>query len=253
MNPILQGWKAEILGSAKRQVKWPFRYFPSISNARDPQSQDHSFNWQESRPLNRSPRSQTLVDGAQHRCWDSFSYTTEDSSASECFVKDIRIFTRARDRWEIARATFDTGSTYNWISKSFVEDRLSLPVGNIPAGSIRTCIAFSGHVIIPIGFVRLVWYNAEGAGRTTYETQFLVCDQENNLFDVVIGSRTIAREKILLWKIATVWSHDHTELRMPHQSKKGEIIINLLTSNEYTNIGIRKTTGRSKETTISSG
>jgi hypothetical protein len=195
-------------------------------NVRNPQSQNHSFNWQQSLLLNPNPRSQSLVDDAQHRCWDNVSYTTEDSSTSEFFVKDIRIFTRAKDEWEVARATFDTASTYNWISKSFVEDRLGLPVGKIPAGTVRTCVAFSGHVVIPIGFVRLVWYNAEGAGRTTYETQFLVCDQENNLFDVIVGSRTIAREKILLWKLATVWSHDHHEIRMPRQSKKGETIDN---------------------------
>lgn len=114
----------------------------------------------------------------------------------------------------IGRATFDTGSTYNWISRHFLEERLGRTHNVLPQNHSRTCVAFSGHVVVPLGFVKLIWYEAEGAGRTTYDTQFFVCDQEERLFDLIIGSRTIAREKILSWQITTIW-RNRTQGQLP--------------------------------------
>lgn len=131
------------------------------------------------------------------------SYTTQDSHLPDTFIKDIRVFSPATNSWVIGRATFDTGSTYNWISKQFLEERLARFHQTLPQKHSRQCLAFSGHTIVPLGFVKLIWY--EGSGRTTHEAQFLVCNQERRLFDVIVGSRTIAKEKFLSWHITTLW------------------------------------------------
>ena len=141
----------------------------------------------------------------QFPVWETVSFSTEDSAISDSFVKTIRVLNPSTSLWVIARSTFDTGSTYNWISKQFLEQRLRISYHELPQKRRHACIAFSGHVVVPLGFVKLLWYDAEGAGRVTYETQFLVCDQQERLFDLIVGSRTITRERILSWRVTTVW------------------------------------------------
>jgi len=63
-----------------------------------------------------------------------------------------------------------------------------------------------------LGFVKLVWYGMEGPGRSTYDTWFLVSGDDDHLLDMLVGSRTICRKKILSWQIATVWP---TQTQLP--------------------------------------
>ncbi|KAI9055232.1 hypothetical protein LZ554_000196 [Drepanopeziza brunnea f. sp. 'monogermtubi'] len=143
--------------------------------------------------------------------WDTSSYKTQDSNISDWFVKTVRIFSSDTDSWVIGRVTFDTGSTYNWITKNFLEERLGASYRALPGGRSHACVAFSGHLVVPLGFINLTWYEADGAGRTSYETQFFVCEQEERLFDLIVGSRTIVRERILSWQISTVWPNQRTQ------------------------------------------
>jgi hypothetical protein len=152
---------------------------------------------------------------ATQQAWDSLSYTTQSSSTSTSFVKSIFIFSPATNSWVISRATLDTGSTYNWISKHFLEKRLGRSIHTLPQEHSRPCVAFSGHVVVPLGFVKLVWYEAEGARCATHETQFLVCEQNEGLFDMIIGSRTIVRENLLSLEIATIWQSQRTQTVLP--------------------------------------
>ncbi|KAJ5054680.1 uncharacterized protein L3040_000946 [Drepanopeziza brunnea f. sp. 'multigermtubi'] len=61
---------------------------------------------------------------------------------------------------------------YNWITKNFfLEKRLGASYRTLPGGRSHAFVAFSGHLVVPLGFVNLTWYEADGAGRTTYKTQ----------------------------------------------------------------------------------
>jgi hypothetical protein len=151
---------------------------------------------------------------AAQESWDTLSYSTQSSTISTSFVKSVFIFSPAINNWVLARATLDTGSTYNWISKHFLEKRLGRSTRTLPQEHSHACVAFSGHVVVPLGFVKLVWYDAEGPGCTTHEAQLLVCDQKESLFDVIIGSRTIVQENLLSFEIATVWHNQKTQVVM---------------------------------------
>ncbi|EKD20842.1 hypothetical protein MBM_01524 [Drepanopeziza brunnea f. sp. 'multigermtubi' MB_m1] len=116
------------------------------------------------------------------------------------------MFSSDTDYWVIGKVTFDTGSMYNWITKNFfLEKRLGASYRTLPGGRSHAFVAFSGHLVVPLGFVNLTWYEADGAGRTTYKTQSFVCEQEERLFDVIFGSRTIFQQKILSWQLSTIW------------------------------------------------
>lgn len=119
----------------------------------------------------------------------------------------------------MARATFDTGSIYNWVSKSSLTERLGLNVSPVSQGHNSLCVAFNGAVILPIGIVHLTWYGGRVQSRRSYVSTFLVADDDVRHFDLLIGSATIVKEKILAWDVGAVWTLISTPLKGRSMSK----------------------------------
>jgi hypothetical protein len=101
---------------------------------------------------------------------------------------------------KVAIATFDTGSTHNWISRRLVKS-LGIEVGEPPQLE-PVVVQFDGSEMRPVGTVILTWYFPPPIGRRTFEGDFLVHDQQN--LDIVIGGTTIEAENILEWNPAYV-------------------------------------------------
>ena len=80
----------------------------------------------------------------------------------------------------------------------------------MPKDQSLVCIDFSERRIIPTGLIELTWYVPGSAyGRKTYKNKFYVHSGRGENFDLIIGSRTIARERFLSWNLnwslATLW------------------------------------------------
>ena len=106
----------------------------------------------------------------------------------------------------MARATFDTGSIHNWVSKTYLIERLRFPLTQLSHEQKRLCVAFNGALVLPIGAVQLTWYGCSTHGRKSCVSTFFVADEDVQLFDILIGSKTIVKERILTWDVGAVWA-----------------------------------------------
>ena len=142
---------------------------------------------------------------------DCFLRKHKSHGDPDCFVKTIKVL-RHNGSDEMARAMFDTGSTDDWISSTYATNRLNVTVKDLPDAHLVTSTDFNGRIVKPLGAVELIWY-IPGQGPKTHKSQFYVSEQPH--FDIIIGSRTISRENILIWSFATLWSNKKKLMPIP--------------------------------------
>ena len=133
--------------------------------------------------------------------WELVPANHDSQANRNNFVKKIRV-SKKNGSDETALATFDTGSTHDWVSWTLVSSYLNATVKHLPHTQAAISIDFNGRIVEAIGIVSLIWYIPSDSHKV-YRGWFYVSQQEH--FDVIIGSKTIARENILVWNLGTLW------------------------------------------------
>ncbi|KAI9868139.1 MAG: hypothetical protein M1813_006884 [Trichoglossum hirsutum] len=123
------------------------------------------------------------------------------SVSSDTFVRTIKIYIPSEEDWDIAQACLDTGCPTNWISKSYVIERLHMTISPLPEDKIFHAI--NGTEFRSEGVVKVRWQSP--SGRKTYSTSFLVYGGEHQPFDVLIGSKFIFKEGLLTAESNPAW------------------------------------------------
>ncbi|MCJ1473697.1 hypothetical protein MMC13_002348 [Lambiella insularis] len=169
--------------------------------------------------LSLSSLDKTTVSRSDHRSTVFKSFEDEEQ-----FVRTIQVCATNGSNWQPGRATFDTGSVHIWISKTYLTERLGVRLESLLEGPKQSSITFTGALVSSIGHVQLIWYGDRVQSRKSCITSFHVYNDEPHTFDLLIGSKTITKEKILAWDVGAVWGLITTPLR------KGLSLIVLLLS-----------------------
>ena len=166
-----------------------------------------------------------------HPGTESLSILSRSFEDGEHFVRTVYVCATLQGDWQIARATFDTGSVYNWVSKTYLSERLGIQIKAKSRRKKHLCITFNGAIVSPVGVVQLMWYGRRARSRRSCLSTFLVLDDDIHIFDLLIGSTTIVKEKILAWDVGTAWTLIGTPLggkgRLFHWQKL-QINVNVL-------------------------
>ncbi|OCL04674.1 hypothetical protein AOQ84DRAFT_441957 [Glonium stellatum] len=133
-----------------------------------------------------------------------------DSNGSNDFIRSIHlaIMHDNEEKVHIGCAQFDTGNPYNLVSREFIEKTFNVPFNRFPEGKREVLSLPNNHTFCAVGQIHGRWtpvtdseYNAAQGGLLRFNPKFYESDfyvsEEKELFDVVIGSKTIKRENLM--------------------------------------------------------
>ncbi|KAI9376042.1 hypothetical protein BJX61DRAFT_491693 [Aspergillus egyptiacus] len=126
---------------------------------------------------------------------------TTDESSDECagnimqnpFTYDVVVFGQTREKVVYRRLLLDFRCDFNLLS-SAIQELLGLPVSPYDGSKIRLP---NGAHVKPIGTLEMKWQFYNGK-KTCYKTEFLVIQDNDSYFDMLLGRASIREYK--LWE-----------------------------------------------------